>query len=88
MKEIIFTKHAIQRLEERKTNIEEVKQAIQTSKWQKAEKERLTCALSFSFKNMHFDKYYCSKEVVPIFVEEKNRIVVITVYTYFSQKEV
>ena len=32
-------------------------------------------------------KAYATKQVRPIFVEEANEIVVITVYTYYSGKE-
>lgn len=58
------------------------------SRWSPAEKGRLTCAMTFNFEAGHYGRYYRSKDVVPIFVEEEEEIVVITVYTFFSQKEV
>jgi len=51
-------------------------------------KRKLTASVCFPFNAEHFGRYYRAKEVVPIFVEEKDRIVIITVYTFFSQKEV
>ena len=88
MKEIFFTKHAMQRMKDRNTNQKEIETAITLSKWKKAEKGRYTCSYCFPFEKEHFNNYYKSKEVVPIFIEEENKIIIITVYTYFSQKEV
>jgi len=88
MKPIVFTDHALQRMKERNTNKEEVETAIKYSKWEIAERNRFTCSFTFQFKKEHYGRYYNSKEVVPVLVEEKKQIVVITVYTYFSQKEV
>jgi len=50
--------------------------------WSPAKKDRLTCAMAFPFEAEH----YRSKNVVPIFVEEQEEIVVITVYTFFHKK--
>ncbi len=72
----------------RKAFKEEVETAIRKSVWKPAEEGRLTASFVFSFGAEHFGRYYSTKEVVPIFVEEKDRIVVITVYTFFSQKGV
>jgi len=73
---------------ERGASEEEVKEAIQNAKWQMAEKGRFTASLAFSFNNDHYGRFYRAKEVVPIFIEEAERIVVITVYTFFSQRRV
>ena len=73
---------------EREAIEEEVKKVIRNSKWQIAEKGRFTASLPFPFNAEHYGRFYTTKEVVPIFTEEPNRIVVITVYTFFSQRRV
>lgn len=88
MKPIYFTKHAFEQMKSRKASYEEVIKVIQSATWQPAEKKRSTASLSFPFNSEHYGRFYASKEVVPIFVEEEDRIVVITVYTFFSQKGV
>ena len=88
MKPISFTTHARLQMANRKATELEVRQAILEAPWSSAEKNRLTCAMAFPFEAEHYDRYYRSKNVVPIFVEEEEEIVVITVYTFFSQKEV
>jgi hypothetical protein len=67
----------------RGTTEEEVVEAIKTSQWQTAELGRLECRKDFTFENIWNKKYYKTKQVRPIFVEEDAEIVVITVYTYF-----
>ena len=41
---------------------------------------------AFPFNAEHYGRVYKTKEVTPIFVEEADRIVIITVYTFFSQR--
>ena len=88
MKKITFTLHAQLQAAERKATLDEIKETIQTAQWEKAEQGRLTCTKTFVFRDEHYGRYYESKDVVPIFVDEVTEIVVITVYTFFSQKEV
>ena len=85
-KSIYFTKHASVQIKSRGASEEEVIEVIQSALWQPAERGRLTASLSFPFNSEHYGRFYANKEVVPIFVEEPDRIVVITVYTFFSQK--
>jgi len=42
---------------------------------------------NFPFNGEWNRKIYATKRVRPIFVEEANEIVVVTVYTYYSEKE-
>lgn len=84
---IYFTRHAKEQMKERKTTTEEVEAVIRTTRWQKAEKGRMTASLTFPFNTEHYGRFYQAKEVVPIFIEESERIVVITVYTFFSQRK-
>lgn len=88
MKPIVFTAHARLQAMERKASLSEIEETIRTAPWQPAEKGRLTCAKTFAFRAEHYGRYYESKDVVPIFVEEETALVVITAYAFFSQKEV
>lgn len=85
-KPIYFTKHAREQIRERNATEEEVAEAIRQSDWQPAERGRLTTSKTFPFGREHYGRYYESKEVVPIFADEEASIVVITVYTFFSQR--
>lgn len=85
-KPIHFMPHAEDQMKERKAAKEEVIETIRTQKWHPAEKGRQTASKTFLFKQEHYGRYYESKEVVPIFIEEESRIAVITVYTFFSQR--
>ena len=87
MKQIVFGRHAITQMKERCAAQEEVEETILEAPWEEAAKGRKTCHKTFPLADIHFGRYYKSKDVVPIFVEEKDRIFVITVYTFFSQKE-
>ncbi|MBI4232502.1 DUF4258 domain-containing protein [Candidatus Peregrinibacteria bacterium] len=88
MKPIHFSQHALDQTRERKAKKEEVEYAIRKGDWKSAEKDRMSSSYTFSFESEHYGRYYKSKDVVPIFIEESDRIEVITVYTFFSQKEV
>ena len=88
MKPIVFTDHARLQMASLKASEIEVKKTIHEATWLPAEKGRLTCARTLPFYAEHYGRFYRSKEVVSIFVEEEEEIVVITVYTFFSQKEV
>ena len=44
--------------------------------------------MAFLFEAEHYGRCYRSDDAAPLFVEEEEEIVVITVYTFFSQKEV
>ena len=86
MKPIRFTHHAKQQMEARRATEQEVKEAIVEGERRPAEKGRYETSKRFPFNQPHYGRRYAVKEVVPIFVEEKDEIVVITVYTFFSGK--
>ncbi|MBT9147338.1 MAG: hypothetical protein DDT32_01092 [Syntrophomonadaceae bacterium] len=88
VKPIYFTGHARRQMAERKASDEEVRQVIQGAEWQLAEKGRHSASLVFPFNAKHYGRFYTTKEVVPVFVEEADRIIVITAYTFFSKLKV
>lgn len=83
MKPIRLSIHAREQLLYRGVSEEEVHETIRTSKWKPAELGRLECKKVFPNKKEWNKIYYNEKEVRPIFVEEENEIIVITIYTYF-----
>ncbi len=83
MKPIRLSGHAQDQLLFRGTTEEEIKEAIETSEWKTAELERFECRKDFIFESEWNKRYYKTKQVRPIFLEEASEIIVITVYTYF-----
>ncbi len=84
-KPIRFTQHARLRLA-RGTTVEEVITCIRVAPWKPATKGRWECLLEVSFEGFWNGRRYNRKQVRPIFVEEADAIVVITVYVYFLPK--
>ena len=59
-------------------------EAITNEQWESASMGRLECRKDFSFGMEWNGKIYAVKQVRPIFVDERDEIVVVTVYTYYS----
>lgn len=83
MKPIRLSNHARGTMEFRGATEEEVIEAIQTSPWEPAEHGRLECRKNFVYGQEWNGKFYATKQVRPIFVEEATEIVVVTVYVYY-----
>ena len=75
--------HARSQLGFRGSNEQEVVEAIRSEPWQPAELGRLECRKNFPFNAEWNGRRYATKQVRPIFVEETNGIVVVTVYVYY-----
>ncbi|MGB2821146.1 MAG: DUF4258 domain-containing protein [Phycisphaerae bacterium] len=83
MKEIVFSLHALQQIAERGTSQEEVIQAIREGQRQPARAGRHIFRLNLEYNAEWAGKHYGAKQVAPVVVEEGDRVVVITVYTFF-----
>lgn len=83
MKPTRFSGHARQRIEGRGTTQQEVTETIRTAPWGPAEGGRLECRKDFSYGREWNGKVYATKQVRPIFVEEAEEILVVTVYVYY-----
>ena len=83
MKPIRLSGHARQQLPYRGATEDEIGEAIRTAEWAPAELSRLECRKDFAFGAEWHGKVYAIKQVRPIFVEEQDEIVVVTVYAYF-----
>ena len=83
MKPIRLSAHAAEQLNHSGTTREEVVETVVSSAWQPAELGRLECKKEYTYEAVWNKKYYRTKQVKPVFVEEESEIVVITVYTYY-----
>lgn len=82
-KPIRLSQHAKEQAKYRGCSEDDIRETIQTSQWEKAELGRMQCRKDFTFNKKWNDKIYKAKQVKPIFAEEKNEIVVVTVYVYY-----
>jgi len=83
MKAVRLSAHAMGYVNRRGFTVAEVKEAIRSSPWENAELGRLEARKEFPFNDHWNGRWYAVKQVRPVFVEEPNEIVVITVYTYY-----
>jgi hypothetical protein len=82
-KPIYLSGHARQQMQFRGAGEQEVGEAIRSEDWQPSGNGRFECHKDFPFNSSWNKKVYATKQVRPIFVEEANEIVVITVYVYY-----
>ncbi len=87
MKSIRLSDHAQQQVLFRGCSAAEVTEAIQTSAWEPAELGRLQCRRNFRFERERHGIWCTTKQVRPIFVDEPEEIVVVTVYVYYFSRE-
>jgi hypothetical protein len=85
MKPIHLSGHTRQQLLYRGTAEAEIVEAIHTAEWTPAELGRLQCRKDFLYGKEWNGIVYATKQVRPIFVEEEQEIVVVTVYTYYFE---
>ena len=85
MKPVIVTRHARQKLEERGATETVVIQTIQDAPWQPAEHGRLRSRRWYPGREMRGGRQYSGEHVEPIFIEEDESIVVVTVYVYWAR---
>lgn len=83
MKPIRFSGHARDQLQYRGVSEQEVIETIRTAPWQAAALGRQECRKDFPFGGEWNGKFYATKQVRPIFVDELGEIVVVTVYSYY-----
>ena len=83
MKPIRLSAHALSYAEKRGFSTADVERAIRAGEWEPAELGRLQCRMDFAFERQWNGKFYRTRQVKPVFVEELSEIVVVTVYTYY-----
>ena len=82
-KPIRLSAHACEQLAYRGASEAEVAETIRAASWQSAELGRRECRKTFSYGGTWHGKPYQLKEVRPIFADEPEEIVVVTVYVYY-----
>jgi len=80
---ILLSGHARDQLRYRGATEEEVTETIQTGPWEAAEQGRMEAKKDFPFNAVWNKRTYETKRVRPVFVEEEEGIVVVTVYVYY-----
>ena len=83
MKSARLSNHALRYMSKRGFTVEEVQEAIRTTPWSAAELGRLECRKDFPYGKEWNGKIYAIKQVRPVFVEDADEVVVVTVYTYY-----
>ena len=79
MKPIRLSKHTLGYSVSRGFSVAEVEETIRTCVWGVAELGRLDCRKDFPFGQNWNGKIYATRQVRPVFVDEAEEIVVITV---------
>lgn len=80
---IRLSAHARENMRSRGATKQEVVEAIRTTPWARAELGRLECRKDFAYGQYWNGRFYTTKQVRPIFVDEGHEIVVVTVYVYY-----
>lgn len=83
MKPVRLSGHARENMRYRGATEQEIVEAIRTATWSPAQRGRLECRKDFAYGREWNNNFYATKQVRPIFVEEDDEIVVITVYVYY-----
>ena len=85
MKPIRLSAHALSYISKRGFTVAEVEEAIGTTPWKAAEEgvNRQECSKEFPFHQHWNRKFYATKQVRAIFVDDPLEIIVVTVYTYY-----
>ena len=83
MKKIIFSEHALLQMSIRGATEDEVKLTINTGEKISAKRGRIAFRKNFAFNSYWKGKFYRVKQVMPIVVEENDRSIVVTVYTFY-----
>jgi hypothetical protein len=82
-KPIRLSAHARQQLEFRGAAEQQVIDTIRSETWEPAKHGRSGCRKNFVFNSEWNKKYYSTKQIRPIFVDEPDEIVVVTIYVYY-----
>ena len=82
-KPIRFSGHAQGQMLRRGVLAKEVETTIRTMPWQATQRNRLECRCDFPYNGEWNGKFYQIKQVRPIFVDEADEIVIVTVYSYY-----
>lgn len=81
--EIIFSDHALAQMKQRGVSQQEAIEAIRTGENVPAKSGRKAFRKNFTYERDWAGTFYRIKQVMPIVQDEKGRIIVITVYSFY-----
>ncbi len=89
MKPVSFSTHARTQMKLRGAEEAEVVSTVRSGTWETAKRNKLQCRHCFNFNRPSpiNQKFYKYKTIEAIFVEESNKIVVVTVKVYYSNQK-
>ena len=85
-KPIVFTTHARKRTRERGAREQDVREAIRVGQREPAQRGLVLYRLNLEFNREWDGRHYAVQQIAPVVSEEQDRIVVITVYTFYFQE--
>jgi hypothetical protein len=83
LKPILFSNHAREQMAERGAGEEEVVETIRCGEQVPAKKGRVGYRKNFQYNRLWGGRLYAVKQVLAIVVEERDALVVVTVYTFY-----
>ncbi|MBI4242873.1 MAG: DUF4258 domain-containing protein [Planctomycetes bacterium] len=83
MKKLVFSQHALDQISDRGTSEKEITKAIRSGEKTEARKGRFAFRKNFIYNSEWKGKYYTTKQVMPVVVEEEGAYIVVTVYVFF-----
>ena len=86
MKPIVFTRHALERIERRGPTKEDVARAIHGGYREPAQRGLYLYRLTLEYQREWDGRYYAIQQVAPVVDEMPDRFVVVTVYTFYFQE--
>jgi len=60
--------------------------AIRDVPWVRTDRRRYAASKWYPFGQEHEGSFYAGKDVRPIFVDEPEHVVIVTLYVYFNQR--
>jgi hypothetical protein len=83
VKPVVFSGHARRRMLDRGVREEDVVRAIRIGQGEAAQRGLFLYRLNLEFQRQWGGKYYAVQQVAPVVADERDRIVVVTVYTFY-----
>jgi len=83
LKPVVFTRHSRDRCAQRGTTEVDVTTAIRSGKKEPAQRGLWLYRLNLEYQREWVGKWYAVQQVAPVVEERADRLVVVTVYTYY-----
>lgn len=83
MEQIVFSDHAKVQMIERGASKEQIIEAISDGEAISVKHNRIGYRKNFQYNNKWGERFYHIKQVMPVVKKEANRVIVITVYTFY-----